>query len=961
VLLSEEKNFGIGLKKRKNYEKKLWDWKVFNKKLFCFVRYIFIICSIILSMENLTEKQTRELKIDKTLEQVGWKKEYIKGEVNSIKSDFKSGIYKIFDGNVEKGVDKFIDYLLLDEQKKPLAIIEAKRTSLDVEKGEIQSRTYQEDIEKQTGIKIPQFLTNGNVWHYIDEKDNKRKIKIPFTQKDLKRRADLRKREKEPSKIKINSKIVDRNRSIWAVKKVLEHFERGHRSALLNMATGTGKTRVAMAIIDGLIKSGYVQNVLFVVDRISLSNQAKENGFKEFFKEPVCELNTEGFSDSSRLYVSTVQTLMSDVKPRGKFYEKFGVGTFDLIIFDEAHRSYYDKNNDIMQYFDALKIGLTATPSNEDSRNTYKLFDCEYKKPTLKYSYEEAVNDEVLAPYSADIIETKVLTLGIEGAKLTSELKDALKKQEEDPEVAELPGSRFEKYFTDKKTNELILKEFMERCYKTPDEIPCKTIFFCASVRHAESLKNLFDKMYPTLAKTARIITSDRSRYMDEVRRFKKDSDPRIVFSVGVLDTGIDIPEICNLVFVKPVFSHIRFWQMLGRGTRNIKACLHKEWLPQKEEISIKEDFLILDFKFGDHSNVEYHQLDKTKPKSQLINAKTQIFLEQIELLGKSLEEKEKKIVSKEILDTVKDIDIDSPMVLEKKSIIKKVVSSKFDLEKHIKELKEDIAPLLIYSKSLNSKVYSFVLKCVKLFGGVKSGDIESISKVEKFVKERLEGIWEKNLEVIKKKDEEIKLVLGDSFWEDLTFEDIDFLVREIAPLMIYYEKERKNILQVHAPDYVIDVNKIKWKVKENEDFSYFINSNPLIKKIKNGEGITSGELLEIEKKLSSLNPLWTIDNIQKEVDFVLFLRDLVEIKDLPDPQEMIKWEFDKHVANKNEHYNSEQLKFLSFLKEVFVRTKHIELKNFAEHPLTKERPLDIFNPEQLKEIVIKCNELRWK
>ena len=271
----------------------------------------------------------------------------------------------------------------------------------------------------------------------------------------MKRRVDLQKRKKEPSKVKINSKIVDRERSIWAVKKILEHFEEGHRSALLNMATGTGKTRVAMAIIDGLIKSGYVQNVLFVVDRISLSNQAKEEGFKKFFKEPVCELNVEGFSESSRLYVSTVQTLMSDAKPRGKLYEKFGAGAFDLIIFDEAHRSYYDKNNDIMQYFDALKIGLTATPSNEDVRNTYKLFGCEYKKPTLEYSYNEAVKDKVLAPYSADIIKTKVLTLGIEGAKLTSDLKDALKKQEEDPEVAEFPGSRFEKKITDKNEKEV--------------------------------------------------------------------------------------------------------------------------------------------------------------------------------------------------------------------------------------------------------------------------------------------------------------------------------------------------------------------------------------------------------------------------------------------------------------------------------------------------------------------------
>jgi type I restriction enzyme, R subunit len=912
-------------------------------------------------MNKLTEKQTREQLIDESLKRTGWKKEYVKEEVNSIKSNFKTKEYRLFDGNVEKGVDKFIDYLLLDENKSPLAIIEAKKTSIEVEKGEIQSKTYQEDIAKQIGKNIPRFLTNGKTWYFIDEKDRKREIKLPLNQKDLMRRASLFEREKNPSKVKISKHIVDRERAITAVKQILEHFEKGNRSALINMATGTGKTRVSMAIIDSLIKAGYVQNVLFVVDRISLANQAKEEGFKEFFKEPVCELNNEGFSDTSRLYVSTVQTLMSEKKPRGRFYEKFGVGAFDLVVFDEAHRSYYDRNKDTIKYFDALKIGLTATPSNKEGKDTYDLFECENKKPTVEYTYDEAVNDQILAPYVSEIIETKVLSLGIEGAKLTKELKNELQKQEEDPEKTELPGTRFEKYFTDGKTNELILNEFMSRCYTTPDGVPCKTIFFCASRKHAETLKQLFDKLYPNLTKTARVITSDKTRYMDEVRRFKKDSDPRIAFTVGVLDTGVDIPEICNLVFVKPVFSYIRFWQMLGRGTRNIKSCKNKDWLPKKDGVSFKNNFLILDFMFGDHSNVRYHELDRTRAKSELVNSKTKIFLEQVELLKKKLKGKQKEIISTNIVDTINTIDIDSPMVLEKKNIIKKVVSKKFELENHIKELKDDIAPLLIYSKSENSKIYTFVLKCIRLFEAIKNEDKDKIWEIQEFTKERLENIWGGNLEVIKEKDEEIKRVLGDEFWESLTFEDVDFLIKEIAPLMVYYEKERKRMLRVNAPDYVVNIEKVKHEIKENPDFTSFLYSNKLMKKIKEGEGVTSKELLEIEKQLSKLNPSWTIENIQKKMDFVVFLRNLLEIKELPDPQEMIKWEFDKLISNRNQHYNSEQLKFLRYLRDVFIRAKHIELKDFAEHPLTEERPLDLFNPEQLREITVKCNNLRWK
>jgi len=912
----------------------------------------------------MDEAETRKEKIGPVLKRVGWLKEYIKEEVNSVKSNFKTKEYSFDKENIEKGVDRFIDYLLLDEQYFPLAIIEVKRTSISVEKGEIQAKSYQKDIEKQTGKKLPIFLTNGDTWYYIDQKDRRRKVLLPFTQKDLQRRVHLFEREKAPSKVKFNKNIVDRIRSTEAVKQILEHFEKGHRSALVNMATGTGKTRVAMAAIDALIKSSHVQNVLFVVDRISLANQAKEKGFKNFFKEPVCELNIEGFSSSARLFVSTVQTLTYDKnKKKRPMFEKFGVGAFDLIVFDEAHRSFYDKNSILFKYFDALRLGLTATPSKEESKDTFKLFECEIGKPTVKYDYDTAVDDKVLAPYVAEVISTKVLSLGIEGAKLTKDLKTALMKQEEEPEGWETPGSRFEKYFTDTRTNELIVNEFMDRCYKTDDKIPCKTIFFCASVKHAESLRKVFQNLYPHFAKEVRVITLDRTRYMDEVRRFVKDSEPRIALSVGVLDTGIDIPEICNLVFVKPVFSPIRFWQMLGRGTRNLEACKHKDWLPSKEGVAFKDNFLILDFMFGDHSNVKEHDLDRTRQKSTYLDSKTKIFLEQVDLLKKNLEPRQREVVEKEIRETVNSIDKDSPAVLEKLPMIKKVVSIKFDLKEHIEMLKKEIPPLLIYSTSENSKVYSFVLKCVKLFDAIKEDDKDKIFDIREFVEERLKNVWEKGLEVIQAKSDEIKKVLKDKFWEDVTFEDVDYLIRELAPLMIYYEKERKKMLRVDAPDYVLSVEEIKKEKKGDPNFVEFLAKNPLLQKIKDGEGVTPNELLEIEKKLSSFNSSLTIENIQnlRKIDFILFLRGLLEIKNLPDPEEMIKREFDKHVIDRNEHYNSAQIKFLRLLKEVFVRAKHIELKDFAGHPLTKERPLDLFEKKQLEKIVRKCNELRFK
>jgi type I restriction enzyme, R subunit len=909
---------------------------------------------------KISEAKTRKDLIDPIIfDRIGWKKEYVIEEPNAVKSNFKTKEFKYIGDETEEGENRFIDYLLLDEQRNPIAIIEAKKTSVDVEKGEIQGRTYREDVEKQVGFKVPVFLTNGKEWYYVDMNDVRRKVLLPFSQKDLQRIVSLWKKRKDPSRVKLNPNIVDRKRGIEAVKQVLEHFSENKRSALINMATGTGKTRVAMSIVDGLRKADYVQKILFIVDRTALSNQAKEEGFKEFFpNDPVVELNEEGFSDTARIYVSTIQTLMADKKPRGKLYERFGTGAFDLIIFDEAHRSIYDKNNSVMKYFDALKIGLTATPLTEDMRDTttFNLFDCEEGKPTVRYDYDQAVRDGVLAPYVAEVIETKVLTLGIKGEKLSRELRDALKKQQEDPERFETPGSKFEKFFTDEKTNELIVREFIGRCYKSGGR-PCKTIFFCASVKHAESLELIFQRLYPNLAKDVKVIVSNRARYMDEVRRFEKRDFPRIALSVGVLDTGINIPEIMNLVFVKPVMSKVRFWQMLGRGTRNLAACKHKDWLPNGQ----KNDFYIMDFKFGDFSNINYHNLGLPGKKTSGQDTKVKIFEERLDLLGEDLEDNEKGIVEKQIRETIKDIDVDSPMVLEKKEMIKKVVSVKFDLAKHIDKLKAEISPLLIYSKSENSKVYAFVSNCVKLFDHLKKGDLNKVEKVKKFVVERAEAIWDKNLDAILAKRDDLIEIQKDEYWEGLTFEDVDFLIREIAPLMIFYEKPRKGMLKVNAPDVTIGVEEIRKEIGKDPEFEEFIENNPLMLKIKNGEGVTSNELLEIEAGLRKKNSRLTIENIQEREDFVLFLRALIEVKGLPDPQELIKMEFDKHVVDRNEHYNSEQLNFLRNLEEVFVRAKHIELKSFAEHPLKEARPLDLFSREQLEKVVLRCNGLRWK
>lgn len=903
----------------------------------------------------ISEHGTRKKYIDPELKKRAWFKKYIKEEVNSVKSDFKNTNFVLFEGTVAEG-DRFIDYVLLAEDNSPLAIIEAKKYSRDPKQGRIQARTYAKDIEKQVGYKIPIFLTNGRIWEYIDQHGGERRVSGPFTQEDLHRKRELFKNERDPSKIKINTKIVDRPKSILNVRRLSEHFAQGYRSALIEMATGTGKTRVAMALIDLLRNANLVRNVLFIVDRVSLADQASEEGFKKFFTEPPWELHRKGFSDTARFYATTVQTLMG--KGKNGMFERFSPGFFDLIIFDEAHRSYYDKNNLIHQYFDAIKIGLTATPRKHESKNTYNLFDCINGKPTVEYSYDNAVIDKVLVPYTAQIIETKILSLGIEGSKLTADLKDQLRVQEENPETTQFTGAQYAKVFMDDKTNELIVREFMNRCYKSNEGLPCKSIFFCAGQKHAERVKKIFDKLFPKLGNHVQVIHSALHRAADELRRFRLNSEPRIALSVGMLDTGVDIPEVCNLVFVKPVFSHIRFWQMVGRGTRSLQACKHPEWLFDRD----KKEFIIFDFMIGGHSNIIYHKFKKTKEKEAGRDVITQIFKNRVSLLKKALSNAQKKIIFNKIIEDISALGEESFILRDKLPTIKKIKKS-FDLDKYIKELEGEIAPLMILNQGTNPTVSSFILQVEKLFRYILDDNSAKIDKITEYVQEMLENILQKeSLSEIKAKKREILKVLQEEYWEDLTFEDVEFIIKELAPLIRHYEKQRKRWIEINAPDIILNEAEIKHEIKEDPKFKELIEKNPLIKKIEKGEGIISKELLDLEKQLCELNPSYTIENVQKSLktDFLEFIHEIIGLTHEYDPKEIIEREFDKFMKDHN-HYNSRQLEFLELLKKVFAERKKIELKDLAEEPLSNLDPLGIFQEEELKVIVEMCNKIKMK
>ena len=346
------------------------------------------------------------------------------------------------------------------------------------------------------------------------------------------------------------------------------------------------------------------------------------------------------------------------------------------------------------------------------------------------------------------------------------------------------------------------------------------------------------------------------------------------------------------------------------------------------------------------------------------VDALTRIFLNRVELLKKKLDVKQKEYLENKIIEEVDALNKDSFIVREKLPIIKKVVSRKFDLKDYVEELKHEIAPLISLNPGKDPLVTSFILQVEKLFGFILDENMGKIYGVKEYVKEKMENILQKDhLETVQEKREDIMKIFQDAFWDELTFDDVEFMLKELAPLMVYYEKNPKKMIQVDAPDYILAVENFQMQVKEDTSLVYFINTNPYLKKIKNGEGVTSEELLKLEVQLRELKPEITIENVQRiqKVDFLVFIHKILGLKQEYNPQVLIEREFDAHVIRGSHHYNSEQIKFLQVLKKVFARTKHIELKDFTVPPLSNERPLDKFQTSELQKIVIECNNIRMK
>ena len=512
---------------------------------------------------DYSEVETRDYFIDLLLKEAGWPLDQDRDR------EFEVGGMPNSQG---KG---FVDYVLWGDGGKPLGLVEAKRTRRDARVGQQQAKLYADCLERRFEQRPIIFYSNGyEHWTWDNTRYPPRRVQGFYKKAELELLIQRRETQRTLAEAPINSEIVERYYQTRAIRRIAEAFERDHdRKALLVMATGAGKTRTVIALSDLLMRCNWAKRVLFLADRVALVNQAV-NAFKRHLPDAspvnlVTEKNAEG-----RVYVSTYPTMMGLIDEASDGQRRFGVGHFDLVIIDEAHRSVFQKYRAIFDYFDSLLVGLTATPKDEVGRNTYGLFDLEDGVPTDAYSLEEAVRDGFLVPPKAVSVPLKFQREGITYDELSEEEKDqwdALEWDDDGTVPDRVEAEAVNKWLFNKDTVDKVLAHLMTRGLTVAggDRLG-KTILFAKNQAHAEFIAERFNANYPHYkGEFARVITFKTEYAQSLIDSFSnKEKNPHLAISVDMLDTGIDIPEVVNLVFFKLLRSKTKFWQMVGRGTR---------------------------------------------------------------------------------------------------------------------------------------------------------------------------------------------------------------------------------------------------------------------------------------------------------------------------------------------------------------------------------------------------------
>ena len=884
-------------------------------------------------IDEISEAETRKRYIDLIIENEGW----TIGE-DCIPEVEISGIA------TPSGKGK-ADYVLYGDNGVPLAVIEAKKLDIDPLIGKNQAKEYADALEKKYDVRPIIFFTNGLDYYIWDDLNYpERQVSSIYSKKDLEKLI-FRRGNKKPLKnvsTDIKDEITNRVYQKEAVVRVTEALEKGYRKMLLVMATGSGKTRTAASIVDILTRYNWVKNILFLADRTALVKQAK-NSFKEYLPNlSLCNLLDNKDDVESRMIFSTYPTMMNAIdETKNKDGSRiFTSGYFDLIIVDESHRSIYKKYQAIFDYFDANLLGLTATPKNDIDKNTYRIFDLENDNPTFAYELDQAIEEGYLVHYGKPIdVGLKIVRDGLKYSELSEEEKEEF-EETFDEEKEEISSEEVNKTLFNKETVDLVIKTLMNNGLKVEggDKLG-KTIIFAVNQRHANFIVDRFNKLYPEYkGKFAQAVCHDIKFVDDVIDNFKdKVLYPQIAVSVDMLDTGIDVPEILNLVFFKKIRSKAKFWQMIGRGTRLCKDLFG----PGID----KERFMIFDcyknFEFFE-VNVDGKEIKTTKSISESIfGAKVDIIksLQHLNYQEKSLIEYRNNLID-DIITSILDINNNRFDVRMKGAIIdkyKKLDNYKALNEKDVQELKNIIAPLITYTEEEElSKRFDYQMYVIEnAYLGKKS-----FLRAKNRVIETAEKLSEKGtIEKISKKKETITKIQKEEFWENadlFQFEEVRKELRDLVTLLdgittkIYYTDFRDEIVDYgehETGENFKIVNKFEKYNKRVEKYLDEYKNDDVIQKLKNNIPLTMYDIKYLEKIL--WEDLGTKEEYEKTYGKIPLLKMVSKIIGMD--RKAVEKEFSLFLSNEN--LNSDQINFVKHIVDYIVKNGSIDKKELKDFP----------------------------
>ncbi|CAK3967562.1 type I restriction enzyme, R subunit [Vibrio crassostreae] len=927
---------------------------------------------------DYNEDETRTYLIDVLLHEAGWKLEH--------KRDREYPVSGMPISKVNPKGNGFVDYVLWGDDGTALAVVEAKRANISPEEGKRQAELYANCLAEQCGVRPVIFYTNGYDTHLWDDHFYPpRQVQGFYTKAELelmvKRRTDRKpffENGMPNSNLVINNEITNRHYQKSAITKLLQDFELEHeRKGLFVMATGTGKTRTVISLVDLLVKNDWVKNVLFLADRNALLTQAKKN-FVKLLPRVSCSILDSGQSKNnidSRLYFSTYPT-MKNLLDRGADERPFGVGHFDLIIVDEAHRSVYSKYRQIFEYFDGFLVGLTATPKDEVEKDTYGIFELQKGMPTYAYEDDKAYDQGYLVPPTKISVATKFLREGVKYKDLSDEEQEEWENKAELEDRDEVLPSEVNKFLFNEDTAEKMFAQLMSKddrggIHVEGGDVIGKTIVFAANNDHAVFLEKMFNKNYPKWAgKLARVITFKETYAQSLIDEFGGDEnkidefDPknptcRIAISVDMLDTGIDVPEVVNLVFFKVIRSKVKFTQMIGRGTRLCKDLFG----PNDDKKTFKVFDYCQNFEYFD-ANPEGIAVGVAKPVTQQVFEKRVLLST---LLNNQLNNEEFREQNPEDCELytelnryqldmlhhlVSGMNLDNFIVRPKRQAVEpflerehwdNIDDTKFtELESQISALPTE-AEAFNSDEQLNHLSHRFdSLVLTMQLDLLEKGMLSETSRgrVVEFA-EQLEA--KSTIPAVQAQLQLIQDIQTQEFWQDIHLVTLEELRRKLRNLMFALDKDKKEMVYTNFEDEVQGVHDVTNVYKNpSVDLAQYRKKIELyiqdhqdqltIQKLKRNKSITQADLDVLEGLLLDASGMSDVEayreKILQEKPLGTFIRELIGL-DMNAAKEAFSSFLDE------ESYNAEQIQFVDQVIDYLVSNGILDMSQLFEPPFT--------------------------